>query len=302
MPNQKTIKHTDIKTDGWIDRFMPKPIVPYMKLARFDRLIGTWLTLLPGYWGLVLGANGMHSQHINLYVLFLIGAILIRGAGCVVNDIWDRKLDGAVERTATRPLASGQISLRQGISFLFFLLSLSFAILLQLPAKAILIGCLAVVPICIYPLMKRFTYWPQLFLGLTFNLSVPIGWFSVNENWALSPFLLYIAVVFITIGYDTVYAFQDIRDDLKVGIKSTAIKFQNSPKAFVSIMYALGTILTAFAFKDMWYCAGIIGISAAWQIRSWDPKSPKSGLKIFKSTRTMYALTLIALLLASQLS
>ena len=287
--------HSDIVSDGWFDRYAPASWLPYLKLGRFDRPVGVWLTLFPGYWGLTLGAGGFKSAHLPLYLYFLIGAFFIRAAGCVVNDLWDRNLDKAVERTATRPLASGQLNLRQAFAFLFFLLSCAFAVLIQLPLPAILIGVFAVIPICIYPLMKRFTFWPQLFLGLTFNLSLPIGWFSTSTEWSLTPLLLYFAVTFWTIGYDTIYAFQDIKDDLKIGIKSTAIKFQSHPKLFVSMIYGIGFILSVIGFGALWYYALPLAAHATWQLRTWDINDRYNALVRFKSNASLLCIVWLGL-------
>jgi 4-hydroxybenzoate polyprenyltransferase len=274
--------HTDIRNDGWVDK-MPHGWRPYLKLGRFDRPIGVWLTLFPAYWAMTLAAGGFAVDHLPLYLLFLCGAILIRAAGCVINDLWDRELDKSVARTAVRPLASGAVSVRQAIIFLVTLLAGAGLILLQLPVKAILVGCFAIVPIILYPLMKRITYWPQLFLGVTFNLSVFIGWFSIRPDFTLTPLLLYIAAIFWTIGFDTIYAHQDIEDDLKIGIKSTAIRFGDHSKRYVSLFYTGMLGLLTAAFLPAWYLALPGALYATWLIRKWDPLDLKNCLVTFKS-------------------
>lgn len=271
--------HTDIKSNGFIDRFFPASIIPYMKLGRFDRPVGVWLTVLPGFWALTLAAQG--QLPLRYLILFVIGGFAIRAAGCVINDLWDRNLDKQVARTAVRPIASGQISVLQALAFLFFLLIIGLSILVQLPFKAIIAGCLAIIPIAIYPLMKRITFWPQLFLGLVFNFSILIGWLCVQPSLSANALLLYIAAIFLTVGYDTIYAFQDIEDDLKAGIKSTAIKFQKHPKFFVSLCYLFGFILLAIASQTWLVLFG--GAHLIWQIYAWQPSDRPNSLMIFKS-------------------
>jgi len=288
--------HTDIRNDGWVDRYAPKSWIAYLKLGRFDRPIGVWLTLLPAYLGLILASGGLRLQHIHLYALFFIGGFLVRATGCIINDLWDKDFDKSVERTASRPIASGQISPRKATLFLSILALLALFVLLQLPIEAIYVGCLAIIPISIYPLMKRWTYWPQLFLGLAFNLSALIGWFTASPDFSMTPFILYFSLIFITIGYDTIYGFQDIKDDLKIGVKSTAIKFQNTPKKMVGTFYVLGFLTLAFAFKELWWCALPAALHFAWQIRTWRPHEPKSGLRIFKSNTWMFLSVLVCLI------
>lgn len=287
--------HTDIRNDGWVDK-MPQSWQPYLKLGRFDRLIGVWLTLFPAYWSMTLAAGGLAVDQIPLYLLFLCGAILIRAAGCVINDLWDRELDKSVARTAVRPLASGAVSVRQAGIFLGLLLAGAGLILLQLPLKAILVGCFAIVPIILYPLMKRITYWPQLFLGVTFHLSVFIGWFSIRPDMTLTPVLLYIAAIFWTIGFDTIYAHQDIEDDLKIGIKSTAIRFGAHSKRYVGLFYTGMLSLLAAAFFPVWYLALPGAVYAAWLIRNWNPADLKNCLATFKSNALLGLIIWLSLL------
>ena len=229
--------HTDIKTEGWISK-MPQSWQPYAVLMRLDRPIGWWLLLLPGWWGIMLGANGvtgMYNADWRLMILFLIGAIIMRGAGCIINDLWDRDLDQQVERTKMRPLASGQISMLNAIMFLFFMLFTAFIILLQTSAITIFLGVLSLFFVATYPLMKRITWWPQAFLGLTFNFGALMGWGAATHHLGWEPFVLYAAGFFWTLGYDTVYAHQDKEDDQIVGIKSTAILFGERSKFWVGL-------------------------------------------------------------------
>ena len=288
-----SLYHTDIKHDGFIDRFCPASLVPYLKLGRFDRPVGVWLTVLPGFWALTLASQ--NALPVFYYVLFILGGFAVRAAGCTINDIWDRELDKKVERTAVRPLASGQITLTGAFAFLFFCLMVGFAVLLQLPLKAIALGFFALIPIAIYPLMKRITFWPQLFLGLAFNLSILIGWLCLMPGISVPAIIMYIAAVFLTIGYDTIYAFQDIDDDLKVGIKSTAIKFQNHPKIFVGICYIIGFALLLTATKTWLIAFG--GAHLIWQVYSWKIADRLNSLHIFKSNVWFQTLIWLGLIL-----
>lgn len=275
-------QQTDIRTDGWVNT-MPEVLIPYLKLGRFDRPVGVWLTLLPAYWSMTLAAGGFHLTHAPLYILFLFGAILIRSAGCVINDLWDRELDKSVARTAVRPLASGALSVGQALIFLAGLLTAALLILLQLPIKAILVGCFAIVPIILYPLMKRITYWPQLFLGVTFNLSVLIGWFAIRPDFSATPLLLYSAAVLWTIGFDTIYAHQDMEDDLKIGIKSTAIRFGAHSKRYVCLFYTAMLALLMLAFLPLWYLILPGAVYISWLLSRWQPEDFQSCLSTFKA-------------------
>ena len=213
---------------------------PYALLMRLDRPIGWWLLLLPGWWAIVLASGGVMNMNIKSWALmaaFLIGAVVMRGAGCVVNDIWDRDLDKMVERTRERPLASGAVSVKQAAAFLSLLLMIGAAILLSMNMLTIMLGLLSLPLIALYPAMKRITYWPQLFLGLTFNFGALMGWAAVTGELSAAPLFLYLGGIFWTIGYDTIYAHQDKEDDALAGIKSTALKFGNRSKLWVSGFY-----------------------------------------------------------------
>lgn len=308
------MNYTDIKHDGWIAA-LPESWRPFAILMRLDRPIGWWLLLLPGWWGILLGANGLLSYengHVNwhfsaadirLLILFLIGAICMRGAGCIINDIIDRNLDKKVERTHTRPIASGQISLFHAGALLFMLIFIGFVILLQTSLVAILLGFLAVPLIIAYPFMKRITWWPQAFLGITFNMSALIGWAAATHRLDFEAFCLYAAGIVWTMGYDTVYAHQDIEDDAIVGIKSTARLFQNHSHLWVCFFYLLTII---FLIGALWLAgAGIISYALLIlpalhfikQISLWRLYDPNSALEIFKSNRTLGFLILPSLAL-----
>lgn len=296
----------DIKHEGWISK-LPRPWQPYAILMRLDRPIGWWLLLLPGWWGIVLGANGvsgMYASDIYLMIYFLIGAILMRGAGCIINDLWDRDFDSQVARTKTRPLASGQIKMPQAVIFLFSLLFISFIILLQTSGVTILLGILSLAFIVAYPYMKRITWWPQAFLGLTFNFGALMGWGAATHYIGWSALILYAAGFFWTLGYDTIYAHQDKEDDEIIGIKSTALLFGERSKFWVSIFYGCAMILIALA--SIVAGSGLISLALLAlpaihlfrQILEWDIDDPHSALLIFKSNRNFGLLVLVSFLVS----
>ncbi len=267
---------------------------------RLDRPIGIWLLLLPGLWGIILGTGGISkiTPH-SLWVVFLfcIGAVVMRGAGCIVNDLWDKDLDIMVERTRNRPLAAEIISPRKAFVFLATLLLISFVILIQLNKTTIFLGFLSLPFIALYPFMKRITWWPQAFLGLTFNFSALMGWSAITDEIGVVALLLYMAGIFWTLGYDTIYAHQDKEDDAFAGIKSTALKFGDQSKIYVGVFYAL-SLICIFMAKDLSPASIIVALPALhfiWQLKSWDLQSQESALKIFKSNTVAGILVLLFL-------
>ena len=242
-------------------------------------------------------------------LLFAIGAVIMRGAGCIINDLWDRDIDARVERTRQRPLASGAVTLRQAIIFLVVLLLCGLSILVAFPTIVIVLGCLSLVPVVLYPLAKRFTWYPQVILGLTFNFGILMGGAAIAGAITFETFLLYISALFWTTGYDTIYAHQDIVDDGIVGVKSTARRFgDRSPffiggfyTLFVAILYVLGFMTSAGAlFYILW--AGV-ALHLLWQIWHLDIMRPDSCLALFKSNRIvgfavfmLYALGYVSLI------
>jgi len=294
--------HTDINTKGWIRR-LPGAMQPYALLMRLDRPIGTWLLLLPGWWAILLAAGGgtvLNKEDIRLFLLFGIGAIVMRGAGCVINDLWDRKLDQQVARTRLRPLASGAVSVRRALAFLAILLGIGLLILLQMSLIAILLGFLSVIFIVVYPAMKRITWWPQAFLGLTFNFGALIGWAAVTEIVEPPALLLYAAGFFWTLGYDTIYAHQDIEDDLRAGIKSTALRFGSQSRIWIARFYTASWLLFLLAFVTAG--AGPLslivllgaGVHFRWQLKRWIPEDSASSLAVFRSNRDFGLILLLA--------
>ena len=213
----------------------------FVELTRLKKPIGYMLLFWPCSWGLTIAYD--FSSDLNVYffylLLFFLGSVLMRSAGCIVNDILDRKFDKEVFRTKDRPIASGKISVKLALSYSLILCLVAFLVLINFNFFTIIIA-LASMPLAFtYPLMKRFTYWPQLFLGITFNYGLLLGWTSINEEINLVPIIFYIGAIFWTLGYDTIYGFQDIEDDEIIGVKSTSIKFKENPKTFLSICYFL---------------------------------------------------------------
>ena len=289
-PRDSRTQHTDISLPDWWRR-LPAAAHPYLLIARFDRPIGWWLLLLPGWWGIPLAAADPIAM-VRLMALFLTGAVTMRAAGCVVNDLWDRRLDRQVERTATRPLAAGTVSMMQALVFLALLCLVGLAVLLQLPVMAVIAGISALPLVVIYPLAKRVTWWPQAVLGLTFSWGVPLGWTAASA--AIPPaelLFVYAGSVAWVFGYDTIYAVQDMADDRKVGVKSSALGLGRHLRAGVAAAYLLAVALLA---AGLWVLAGpgfwVAGLAAmtvhlGWQVRNLDADDPVLALRLFKSNR-----------------
>ncbi|MCP5071704.1 MAG: 4-hydroxybenzoate octaprenyltransferase [Rhodobacteraceae bacterium] len=214
---------------NWVDRYCPVWSRPYLRLSRADRPIGTWLLLIPCWWGLLLAALADPAGPVRfdlwIVVACAIGAFLMRGAGCTWNDITDRDIDAQVERTRSRPLPSGQVTTRQAAVWMMMQMILAFAVLLTFNTFAIWLAIAALIPVAIYPFAKRFTWWPQVFLGVAFNWGVLVGWSAHADSLSLTPILLYLAGISWTLFYDTIYAHQDKEDDALIGVKSTARLF-----------------------------------------------------------------------------
>ncbi|WP_137125596.1 4-hydroxybenzoate octaprenyltransferase [Roseomonas sp. HF4] len=293
--------HTDIRAGGWVAR-LPEGWRPYALLMRLDRPIGSWLLVLPGFWAFAMAAPSW-GRGLWLTLLFGLGAVLMRGAGCVVNDLWDRDLDRQVARTAGRPLASGAVTPRQALALLAALLAVSFVILLQLPWSAILLGALALVPIALYPLAKRVTDWPQAVLGLVFSWAAPTGYAAVTGGLDAAAFALWAAGFFWILGYDTVYAHQDREDDALVGIRSTALKFGDDTRPFLAACYAATLALLALAgwlAGLSWWFAPALLLPAAMlgrQVVALDIRDPALCLRLFKANRDVGLAVALAFLI-----
>ena len=216
-----------------------------IQLIRLDKPIGILLLFWPCLWGLTLGYyfNNETTLYLKYIILFFLGSVLMRSAGCIFNDIVDRDLDRKVERTKERPMASGKVSVLEAYIYIIFLCLISFLILLQFNLLTIILGMSSMILVFIYPFMKRITYWPQLFLGLTFNWGIIMGWTSITNNMSIEPIILYLSAIFWTLGYDTIYGLQDVHDDEIIGVKSTTIKFKNNIKFFIGTCYSLCVLL-----------------------------------------------------------
>jgi 4-hydroxybenzoate polyprenyltransferase len=280
---------SDIPKDHWIDRLAPAAARPYLRLARVDRPIGTWLLLFPCWWGLGLATPGWPDAWYAF--LFAAGSLVMRAAGCTINDIADRDFDRRVARTALRPIASGQITVQQALVFLALLLAIGFAILTQFNLFTVALGASSLALVTAYPFMKRITYWPQAFLGLTFNWGILLGWAAVEGALSAPTVVLYAAAVFWTLGYDTIYAHQDKEDDLQVGIKSTALKFGERTRPWLFAFYAatvlllgVGGYLAALAWP--YYVAlAAVALQLAWQAGRVNIADPSDCLVKFRSNR-----------------
>ena len=264
----------------------------FIELTRLKKPIGYLLLFWPCAWGLTLIYDFTDSLNIYFYylVLFFLGSVLMRSAGCIVNDILDRKFDKKVKRTKNRPIASGKIKVQIGFLYAFILCLLAFLVLINFNHFTIIIA-LASMPLAFtYPLMKRFTYWPQLFLGITFNYGLILGWTSISEQLDIVPIIFYLGAIFWTLGYDTIYGFQDIKDDEIIGVKSTSIKFKGTAKIFLILCYlslisslVIGGLM--MNFNSIYFLSITIPIIHLffYQINNFDSKNPASCLKIFKS-------------------
>ena len=305
---ETTAERSDIPRGSWVDRHAPEAWRPYLRLARADRAIGTWLLLWPCWWSIPLAAAWQdEAPSLFLLLLFGLGALTMRAAGCTVNDLIDRKIDAKVARTADRPLASGQLSVPQALVFLVALLTISLVILLQLSETAILLGVASLLLVFPYPLMKRITYWPQAWLGLTFNWGALMGWAAVTGAVAWPALLLYLAGVFWTLGYDTIYAHQDKEDDALIGVKSTALRLGGDSRLWLAGFYAVAILLlTAAGWSAGSAWPYFLGVSAmaghfVWQIVTLDIDDPHNCLARFKSNRNAGALLFVGILLAGLL-
>jgi 4-hydroxybenzoate polyprenyltransferase len=279
-------------TGNWVDGFAPAWTRPYLRLARLDRPIGSWLLLLPCWWSAGLAAvaagTNVHLWHV---VLFFIGAFAMRGAGCTWNDIVDRDLDARVERTRSRPIPSGQVTVAAAALFLALQALVGLAVLLQFNRFTVGVGFASLAVVAIYPFMKRITYWPQIVLGLAFSWGALMGWPATFARLDPPAFLLYAGAIAWVIGYDTIYAHQDREDDALIGIKSTALLFRERTKPMLALFYSQAVLFIALAGWSAG--AGIVfslvllafAAHLCWQIRRLDIDDPVNCLAVFKSNR-----------------
>ncbi|GLQ35917.1 4-hydroxybenzoate octaprenyltransferase [Amylibacter marinus] len=292
----------DAVDHNWVDRFAPVKARPYLRLSRADRPAGTWLLLIPCWWALTLAllADGaaISPYHQWLFVACALGAFLMRGAGCTWNDITDRHLDAQVARTKSRPIPSGQISVKRAALWMAIQTGISALILFSLNSAAILWGIAALLPVAIYPFAKRFTWWPQVFLGVAFNWGALLMWVAYFGTISWAAILLYLSGIAWTLFYDTIYAHQDKEDDALIGIKSTARLFHNNTKTWLfgflvaitvlmvlALIGAVGDRLNilalVFAIMGIW----AFGMHMMWQLRKLDIDDPDICLKLFRANR-----------------
>ena len=290
----------DAVKGNWVDRWAPPAARPYLRLSRADRPIGTWLLLLPCWWGVLLAAAATGWRWVDLWIIAGCGAgaWLMRGAGCTWNDITDRNIDGSVARTRSRPIPSGQVSVKQAAAWMCAQALLAFCILLTFHPTAIWLGVASLGLVCIYPFAKRFTWWPQIFLGLAFNWGALLAWAAHTGSLAFAPVILYLAGICWTIFYDTIYAHQDVEDDALIGVKSTARLFGDNSPAILRLFLALSvTLMTlaifaaliepasplelALAFGGAW----AMGWHMAWQLSKLDINDSPICLRLFRSNR-----------------
>ncbi|MEE2689273.1 MAG: 4-hydroxybenzoate octaprenyltransferase [Pseudomonadota bacterium] len=296
----KTKLASDISAEYWLFRMVPDAAKPYLSLARVDRPIGTWLLLLPCCWGAALASSDL-GQLAYYALLFAVGAFVMRGAGCVWNDILDRDYDAKVARTAMRPIASGAVSIPAATVFMACLAGCGLLVLLQLNYVAILVALSSLVLVALYPLMKRVTYWPQAWLGLTFNWGALVGWTAVVGSLQGPAFYLYAAGFFWTLGYDTIYAHQDKEDDALAGIRSTALLFGIRTRFWLAGFYVIALAL----FTNVGLIAGLnelfyfgIGLAAAhfiWQVLRLDIDNARDCLAKFKSNKWLGILIAVSI-------
>ena len=333
----------DAAKANWVDRSAPEGLKPWLKLGRFDRPIGIWLLLIPCWQGIVLPIaqyrGGDVAYHGWLFAAFALGAVLMRAAGCAFNDVVDRDIDRQVARTADRPVASGRIGVKQAMGFIVGCCMVSLLILLTLPVTAIWLGLGSLLLVAAYPFMKRITWWPQAWLGLTFNWGALMGfaaalplaaaallppeiagefqpfWWQLGEARpsghavALAPevyvpaILLYLGGVFWTLGYDTIYALQDIEDDAMVGVKSSARRLGGRVKVGVAVFYGLAVVMAAAAGMSAGlgpiFAVGVLAYAGhlAWQVRRLKADDPVLALNLFKSNREAGLILLAAIIL-----
>ena len=279
-------------TGNWVDSFAPAWARPYLRLARLDRPIGSWLLLMPCWWSVGLAAvrarEGINLWHL---ILFLVGAFAMRGAGCTWNDIVDRDLDARVERTRSRPIPSGQVTVAAAAAFLALQALVGLAVLLQFNRFTIYVGLASLAVVAVYPFMKRITYWPQIVLGLAFSWGALMGWPATFARLDPPALLLYAGAISWVIGYDTIYAHQDREDDALIGIKSTALLFRERTKPMLALFYALAVALIALAGfsagAGLIFALGLLAFALhlAWQIARLDVEDPVNCLAVFKSNR-----------------
>ena len=310
LPQGKASAVADAGARNLVDRFAPAAILPYLRLARFDRPIGFFLLAFPCFWSVALAARSLEEPYPDPWLLFLfaVGAIAMRGAGCTYNDLIDREIDAQVARTRSRPLPSGQVAPRAAFVFMLALCLVGLAVLLSFNSTTIWLG-LGVIPIvALYPFVKRFSHWPQAVLGLAFNWGALLGWPAVLGRLDWMAIVLYAGAVAWTIGYDTIYAHQDREDDDLIGLKSTALRFGSATKPWLTSLYAFAWLaitaagLMANTGTAFLICMLAAAAQLAWQVATLDIDDAENCLTRFRSNRDFAAIVLGAILLDAALA
>ena len=287
----------DAVKGNWVDALAPPAARPWLRLSRMDRPIGTWLLLIPCWWGLALAVAATEVRPFDLWIALgcALGAVLMRGAGCTWNDVTDRDIDARVARTRSRPIPSGQVTVRGALGWMAAQVAVAAAILLTFPWAAVALGILALVPVAVYPFAKRFTWWPQAFLGVAFNWGALVGWTAHTGALGWPAVLLWLGGIAWTLFYDTIYAYQDVEDDALIGVRSTARRFGDRPapwlRAFGAAAVVLMSSAAALALAPPAAMVAILGACAmgwhmAWQLARLDPRDPAACLALFRSNRT----------------
>ncbi|MCX5512430.1 4-hydroxybenzoate octaprenyltransferase [Kaistia algarum] len=299
------IRVADAQRGNLTDRYAPSWLKPYARLARWDRPIGWWLLLIPCWWSAALASASAGAALPNIVhlVLFFVGAVAMRGAGCTYNDIVDRDLDAGVARTRSRPIPSGAVSVRAAKIFLLVQALVGLAVLLSFNGFTILLGIASLAVVAAYPFMKRITDWPQSVLGLAFSWGALMGWAAWHGSLALPPILLFAGGVAWTIGYDTIYALQDKEDDAIMGVRSTARLFGDRTPLFVGLFYAVATLFFAVSFWTAgvgwiaWAGLALGTLQLMVQVRSIDVNNGDKALHLFKSNRSFGLVVFLGLVL-----
>ncbi|WP_341812090.1 4-hydroxybenzoate octaprenyltransferase [Wolbachia endosymbiont (group A) of Conops quadrifasciatus] len=275
----------------------------YFSLMRLHSLTGLWLVLFPSLSGILLASTSLSYQALFLLVLFTIGAFLMRPAGCIINDIFDREIDAHVERTKYRPLASGALNIKQALVLLSLLLSIALVILLLTNKTTLILGIISMCMIAIYPLLKRYVWWPQLFLGFTFNMGSLMGSAAIINQISIESLLFYIGCIFWTLSYDTIYAHQDKKDDEKLGMKSTALYFGDTTKSWLKRFYLISLMTWLYAgilssLNNIFYIALLaVGFIFHRQYKNFNPDDPSQCMSIFKNNSYIGLLLFFGILL-----
>lgn len=291
---------SDMNANDWVAKWLPNSWGPYARICRLDRPVGTWLTLLPCLAALVQAADGIPTLF-RLFI-FSLGALLMRGVGCTFNDIFDRNFDSKVERTRHRPLTSGQITLTKALVFVFAQLVVCALLLFAINPYSRWLAVALVPIVIVYPLCKRFTYWPQIVLGIGFNWGMLMAWSDTQNTVPLAAIAMWWGAVLWQVGYDSVYAYVDMRDDISLGLKSTALRFKDNGKLWISGFYLVTVSLWVYAGIGMglsWpYFLGmaLIGIHFIWQMKVFNIKRPDHNFMLFRSNMTVGVILVIATL------